>query len=132
VIQPALPVVDAPVRKKREGKPLCTFRTYMANCKAAGIPLIPPTAAVIDYAFQMGLPKHKDKSQDFLQLAWYKFKDKFLNDDPERKQRDWVQHFNNYVKNNYFRLWRLDNDSYVLTNLGLEVQRQMRRMKEKP
>ncbi len=114
-----LKLVDPVPKPKREGKPLCTLRVYADRQKADGRKAIPEDHAVFRYAADIGLPR------EFLALAWWRFKDYYLNDNPNRKYRDWPATFLNAVKGNYQKVWYMDNNEFKLTTVGQQAQKAM-------
>jgi hypothetical protein len=58
---------------------------------------------------------------EYLRVAWLSFRDEF-KDKPEKVQKDWVQTFRNYVKNDYLKIWNFDKDNVCyLTAKGKQL-----------
>lgn len=100
-------------RVKREKLPELTFAQWAEKTKAAGEKLI-SGAPVWDYARRIGLPR------DFVDLAWFKFKRRYLTDPSYTKKRyaDWRQTFRNAVEGNWFDLWYAKEGRFFLTTVG--------------
>ncbi len=111
---------------KREAKPLCTLRVFIANMKAQGMVGIPKDHAVYRYAKDIQLPTV------FMGVAWYKFKDAYLIYNPEKKYRDWLLVFQKAVKNNWFGLWCLDAGEFKFTSKGQQAQKAMQAEQQRP
>lgn len=104
-------------------KPLgeCTYAKYLEWCNQAGRPVVPGDHAVFGWQAQVGL------SAEFLEVAWWKFERRFLEDEKGRRKRytDWPRTFLNYVREGYLGLWHIDADgAYRLTTRGIQAQRE--------
>lgn len=98
-------------------KSAISLRTYLDDCRKAGVKPIPEGHAVFAYATKVGIP------DDFLRLHWLEFKDRYTMPDAKR-YKSWATVFHKSVKGNWFRLWYAANDgSYALTTTGLQAQR---------
>ena len=104
---------------KREGKPMRTLRGYIRDQKATGNNAMPPDHAVFRYAEEVGLHR------DFLAIAWFRFKDKYLEDLPDKKYKDWPRVFCTAVKENWMKVWMMDNNEFKLTTVGQQAQKAM-------
>lgn len=89
------------IPKKTESS--CTIKTYMERCKSEGRDMIPPKDPLFKFAETAQIPI------EFLELAWKVFRDSMI--EKNKKQKDWVQTFRNYVKNDYLKLWYSDLSS---------------------
>lgn len=87
-------------KAKREKLPELTFADWSERVKASGEKLI-SGASVWAYAKSINLP------DEFVSLAWFKFKHRYLTDARYTKKRyaDWRQTFRNSVEGNWFDLW---------------------------
>jgi hypothetical protein len=102
-------------RKKREGEPL---QAYLDRCKAESVKPIPADDPIFEYVREVGL------TDEMLVLAWFVFKTRYL--DKKKLQKDWLAHYRNAVKSNWFKLWFLGNDGAAgLTTAGVQAQREM-------
>src|SRR5690606_21025686 len=113
---------ESPAKPKRERKPRIQLKTFIENCRAAGESAISGYRPLLEYVEATGLP------MEFVQLAWDQFKRQFGTGgkDEARLQADWRRHFQNYVENNYMRLWYAKvgegGNEYFLTTQGLQAQ----------
>lgn len=101
-------------RDKR--KPAITMKTFIENCKQTGESLITDYKPVFDYADGIGLPR------DMLNLAWLEFRRRYTEVDGSKRYKDWRKAFLNCVTGNWYRLWWLGEDGYVLTTQGKQAQ----------
>jgi hypothetical protein len=108
--------------KRREEKkvrktslPLITLNDYLEKCKRDGTETIPKNDSVFEFVEKAGIP------MEYLRVAWLSFRDEF-KDKPEKVQKDWVQTFRNYVKNDYLKIWNFDKDNVCyLTAKGKQL-----------
>lgn len=99
-----------------------TFKAWSDQTKAKGEAAISGYKAVFDYIAQVGIP------QEWLQIAWFKFKDRYLRDEKAKRKRyiDWRGVFLRSVKENWFELWYAKDGGYVLTTKGQQAEREYR------
>lgn len=101
--------------RKSEGD---TFDEWVARCAASGEDRIPGTDPIREYAETVGLP------DEFLRLAWLKFRERYRERQPGARYLDWRAHFRNAVHENWFRLWYAKDDGSVgLTTAGETLRR---------
>lgn len=93
-----------------------SLEQYLEQCKADSKKPIPEDHPVFDYAKEIGLP------HDFLRLQWLEFKDRYTAPGA-KKYKLWSTVFAKSVRDNWFRLWMLKDDQYVLTTTGLQAQK---------
>ena len=93
-----------------------SLEQYLDQCKADSKKPIPEDHPVFDYAKEIGLP------HDFLRLQWLEFKDRYTAPGA-KKYKLWSTVFAKSVRDNWFRLWMLKDDQYVLTTTGLQAQK---------
>jgi hypothetical protein len=106
---------EKPKRKKREGEPL---QVYLDRCKAGGVKPIPADDPIFEYVKDVGL------TEDMLVLGWFVFKNRHL--DGKMLKKDWLAHYRNAVKLNWYKLWFLGNDGTAgLTTAGRQAQLEM-------
>ena len=77
---------------------------------------------VWDYCEGIGLPA------EFVELAWLKFRDRYSSDANFKAKRyaDWRRAFLNAVRDNWFKLWYRDGQSFLLTTTGQQAELEMR------
>lgn len=93
-----------------------SLEQYLDQCKSDSKKPIPEDHPVFDYAKEIGLP------HDFLRLQWLEFKDRYTAPGA-KKYKLWSTVFAKSVRDNWFRLWMLKDDQYVLTTTGLQAQK---------
>lgn len=104
-------------KKTRSGK--ISLRTFLENCKTENRKPIPEGDAVFKYADEVGIP------MDFIRFAWVEFKRKY-SQPRARTYIDWNQHFQNAVRENWYRVWFIKDDAYQLTTRGLQIQKELK------
>lgn len=105
------------IKKTRSGK--ISLRTFLENCKKEERKPIPESDPVFKYADEVGIPL------DFVRFAWVEFKRKYTAP-RARTYIDWNQHFQNAVRENWYRLWFIKDDAYQLTTRGLQIQKEIK------
>jgi len=93
-----------------------SLQTWLATIKAMGEQPMPETDPVFDYAEQAGIP------MEYMRLCWVEFKQRY-SAPGAKKYKDWRSVYRKAVRGNWFKLWRLSNDSYVLTTEGQQALR---------
>lgn len=114
------PAEQKPSRAKagaRKGAKL-TFDQWVEEVKAAGEQAIPADHEAFQIALNAGMPKQ------YIRIAWHVFRASHTGR-PDKKQVDWRKAFANYVRHNYFKLWRSSPDGFELTSVGVQSQREM-------
>lgn len=102
----------APTARGRKTKPLRTF-TVWADAQPDQDSLLPFDHPVFRWAETVGLPRY------FVLLGWRWFEREFTTGKgKDKKQRDWLQHFDNSVRKRWGRLWYLDGNQFRLTADG--------------
>ena len=113
---PAAPAPSPAALPKASG--MQTFDTWLRGATANGGKAIPGDHASFVYAEQIGLPR------GFLRLHWLSFKLRYSG--TSKKYTDWRRAFHNSVKGNWFKLWFLKDDEYVLTTAGRQAEREFK------
>lgn len=111
-----LPLGDS--KKKANTAKLVTFTVWAEQIKAAGEKAISEYKLVWSYAEKAGIPP------DWINLAWILFKKRYSTDPSylEKKYTDWRRHFLNTVEQNYFKLWFVKDDQFILTTQGHQAE----------
>ena len=105
--------VPSPAPKAKSNK--IQFKTYLKNCDDSGVDPIPEDSIVFKNADQLSLP------HEFVIIAWEHFKDYWLGK-PSPKS-DWVQTFNNCLKNDGYSAYRKNaNGEWFLTTKGKSTE----------
>lgn len=86
------------------------------------------TVAPGEYVFDKDHPVSKyqsnvDMSDDLMILTWDAFKDRYCG--TGATQLDWRKWFLRYLKENWGRLWRMDDGVFVLTSVGEQKKIEM-------
>jgi hypothetical protein len=121
----ALPIQDlskkevpVPVEKVTKGKSRkLTFSQWMETLEADPV-LEAKVDQVQRYAKRIGLP------EDFEDLAWEVFSDRYRNDPGYVSKRylDWAQVYRNAISGNWLKLWWIDQSGvYQLTTVGKQA-----------
>lgn len=105
---------------RRQAAKKITLSEHISFAKESGIKAIPEDHRVFKYADEVGLPL------DYLRLAWRKFVDYYADGQGHKKTyADWPTTFSNNVKNNYSKLWWInDNGEYQLTTAGKQAEKE--------
>jgi len=116
---PIPPEGGNPVEQDEEPKrkAAVSLKTFLEECRKAGVQPIPNDDAVFAYADKVKLP------HDFLALQWKEFKDRYQQPDAKR-YKAWRTVFRKSVQCNWLKLWYIAGDgSYALTTAGQQAQR---------
>lgn len=106
----------APARQSKK----ITLGKYLEQCKQSGVKAIPADHALFNYCEKQSLP------EEFVFICWKRFVDYYRDGAGSKKlYTDWPGTFLNNVKNNYYKLWYLDDAGrYALTTAGKQAQRE--------
>lgn len=109
--------VQSPTESELQRSNNTTLRIWLASLEE-GTLAVPPTDPIFDYAHEIGLPN------EYLALAWHAFKTKYLEDQPDKRYRDWRAVFRRAVREDWLRLWYAGHEgNFSLTTRGLQLQR---------
>jgi hypothetical protein len=98
--------------EKKNGR---TFKRWLESLPE-GEDAIPGSDPVFAYAMKAGIPS------EFLGLSWAEFHRRMSTNG--KRYKSWPKAYRNYVENNYFDLWRInDNGDYVLTAKGQQAKK---------
>lgn len=98
-----------------------TFKQWMETCKATQIDPIPEDDPVFAYADEMRIPI------DYVRCAWVEFKRKYGISN--KKYKNWNQHFQNAVRENWYGIWYEKDGGWMLTTRGKQIEMEMRAKK---
>lgn len=122
--EPARPKASPPAAPSPKVSPkssgMRTFDVWLRAVTEAGERAIPGDHAAFLYAERIGLPR------EFLRMHWLSFKLRYSG--TSKKYTDWRRTFHNSVKGNWFKLWFLKDDEYVLTTTGKQAEREFKDM----
>lgn len=116
--EPPPPAAKKP-RQSNQSPGSTTFKAWLASLKASGEKAISDYKPVWEYAKRVGVP------DDWIQIAWLKFRDRYEHDEKARRKRykDWRRVFLNAIEGNWLKLWAWSDreDGYVLTTVGRQA-----------
>lgn len=112
--EPAVPA--KPARSSRGEK---TLKTYLAECKTAGVKPIPDDHVVRRYCKSVGI------TMDMAAIAWMRFREEHITGTRKAKRyADWPATFHNSVKANWYKLWVVNTEGEAnWTSLGIQARR---------
>lgn len=112
-------------RKRKRGSKR-RFDDWRADCKERGEKPIPEDDPVFAYAEDVGLPL------DFVRLAWIEFS-RVYSQEGAKNYINWRQHFQNYVRKNYGKLWFRDKrtSTWELTTAGQQLDIELKAKQER-
>jgi hypothetical protein len=96
-----------------------SLKTFVEDCTKAGEKPISDYKPLLEYAEGVGLP------MEYVQLCWNVFKREHLPGGVKeaRKQKNWRQHFRNFVEKGYYKLWYFKADGTCeLTSVGQQAK----------
>lgn len=101
-------------RTPRPRRELKTLAQYLEACKAEGKKPVPPEASIRGYCRDAGI------ADEMLQIGWIVFKDRHLNAQKDKRYKNWLQAFENSVKDRWYKLWIADGEGVKWTPTGLQ------------
>lgn len=109
----------APAKPSRASRGEKTLKTYIDECKAAGVKPIPDDHYVRTYLRDAGI------TEDMAALAWLRFReDHTIGTRKGKRYTDWPAAFANSVKDRWYRLWLVNPEGAAnWTNEGLQARR---------
>ena len=109
-----------PVIKPAKQSKKITLGKYLEQCKELGVKAIPDNHALFDYMEKQSLP------DEFVRICWRRFVNYYRDGLGSKKLYvDWSATFMNNVKNNYYKLWYLDDQNmFALTTAGKQAQKE--------
>ena len=109
-----------PVIKPAKQSKKITLGKYLEQCKLEGVKAIPENHSLFDYMEKQSLP------EEFVLICWRRFVNYYRDGLGARKLYvDWAATFMNNVKNNYYKLWYLDDQNmFALTTAGKQAQKE--------
>jgi len=109
-----------PVIKPAKQSKKITLGKYLEQCKELGVKAIPDNHALFDYMEKQSLP------DEFVRICWRRFVNYYRDGLGSKKLYvDWAATFMNNVKNNYYKLWYLDDQNmFALTTAGKQAQKE--------
>jgi len=97
-----------------------TLKQYLDKCEEENVDQLHAISSLFKWSLATGLP------EEFLYIAWNGFCDMFY-DNPSKVQVSWVMTFQNYVKNDYLKYWRVNSSTgeWYLTTSGIQAKLMM-------
>lgn len=90
---------------------IINLQTYLDNCKLNNVKALPDNCCVFKTAQSLKI------DELWLQVCWAEFKQRHI--ESKKRQKDWVLTFNNCVKDNWYKIWYMDNENnLVLSSQG--------------
>lgn len=94
-----------------------TFVKWLGKCQEEERKPIPEDDPVFAYADEVGI------DITLVRLAWIEFKRKYTTGDGARKRyKNWNQHFQNAVRENWYGIWYEKDGSWHLTTRGKQIE----------
>lgn len=101
-----------------------SFQEWIADCQQLEIKPIPEDDPAILYGLELGMP------EDYIRYAWVEFRRKFSLPG-SKKYKNWNQHFQNAVRENWFKIWFQDeSNSWLLTTRGKQIEAELKAKKK--
>jgi hypothetical protein len=104
-------------QQKKGARLEVTFTAWIAKCQAESKTPIPEDDPVFAYAEEMGLPI------DFIRYAWIEFKRKYVNSN--KRYKNWNQHFQNAIRENWYAIWFEKDGEWKLTTRGKQIEKEI-------
>lgn len=87
---------------------------FLSECKESGQNPIQEDDPIFNYAEEAGIP------DEFMKLCWLEFVER--NRESGKRYKDWRAAFRKCVRGNWYRLWWLDGEQYLLTTNGKQAE----------
>ena len=89
------------------------MKTYLENCKSENVKAIPVDSIVFKNADKIGL------SYEFMNVAWFCFKDFWLEEKSRSTKSNWLRAFNNCLTDDGYGAYRKNQQGeFYLTTKG--------------
>lgn len=95
-----------------------TFKAWMSQCAEEDRKPIPGDDPVFAYADEMKLPV------DMVRFAWVEFKRKY--GDSNKRYKNWNQHFQNAIRENWYGIWFDKDGDWQLTTRGKQIEKELK------
>lgn len=100
-IAPPAEQIEVESKAKASKARKVTFAVFCESCRAAGEKIVSDYEPVWTFADSVGIPA------EWIELAWWRFKDRYLNDpnNSGKLYTDWRKTFLNAIRDDWFHLW---------------------------
>jgi phage replication O-like protein O len=95
-----------------------TFKAWLKRCAEADQKPIPEDDPVFAYADEMKLPV------DMVRFAWVEFKRKYGASN--KRYKNWNQHFQNAIRENWYGIWFDKDGDWQLTTRGKQIEKELK------
>lgn len=106
---------------KKGARPEITFKAWIKQCSEEGRQPVPEDDPVFDYAIEMRLPI------DMIRYAWVEFKRKYST--TSKRYKNWNQHFQNAIRENWYGIWFERDGEWQLTTRGKQIEKELKARK---
>lgn len=103
--------------QKKGARQETTFSAWITNCQREQLTPIPEDDPVFAYADEMKLPI------DFIRYAWVEFKRKYGSSN--KRYKNWNQHFQNAIRENWYAIWFEKDGEWALTTRGKQIEKEV-------
>lgn len=104
--------------QKKGARQEITFRKWIENCKLESTDPIPEDDPVFAYADEMKIPI------DFVRYGWVEFKRKYGA--TSKRYKNWNQHFQNAIRENWYGIWYDKDGGWQLTTRGKQIEKEVK------
>lgn len=105
-------------QQKKGARKEINFRAWLELCQTEARDPIPEDDPIFEYMREMDLPK------DFLRYAWVEFKRKYSAS--AKKYKNWNQHFQNAIRENWYQIWFEKEGRWQLTTRGKQIEKEIK------
>lgn len=104
--------------QKKGARQEITFKAWLKRCAEADQKQIPEDDPVFAYADEMKLPV------DMVRFAWVEFKRKYGAS--SKRYKNWNQHFQNAIRENWYGIWFDKDGDWQLTTRGKQIEKELK------
>lgn len=87
---------------------------FLSDCKDSGSKAVPEDDPIFAYSTEAGIP------MEFMRLCWLEFVER--NRESGKRYKDWRAAFRKCVRGNWYKLWWLDGEQYMLSTNGKQAE----------
>lgn len=108
-------------QQKKAPREEITFKAWMLLCETENRMPIPEDDPVFSYSKEMGIPL------DYVRFAWVEFKRKYGQG--SKRYKNWNQHFQNAIRENWYAIWFDKDGEWQLTTRGKQIEKEVKAKK---